>query len=223
MEKFSDTEWMVTVEALDENSSHCVPCSRVSMTLTTEPTCCVNMEERIEQAFREGDEMFVLKMIARLKTLQAGKATMPSCLRSDLDNVNSLNLSDPSPSTLRSVLDRCLRLAVIYRRNEVVELLLKSDVHPDHKDQCKCSTVCPNVDSNPPFTMPVQTECTLPRHRMHSRRSSQLLSIPKNYTCSEYRPLFLAVESGNAEMVALICRYGASINLKNNKVTNLVG
>ncbi|KRY76733.1 1-phosphatidylinositol 4,5-bisphosphate phosphodiesterase epsilon-1 [Trichinella pseudospiralis] len=191
--------------------------SRVSMTLTTEPTCCVNMEERIEQAFREGDEMFVLKMIARLKTLQAGKATMPSCLRSDLDNVNSLNLSDPSPSTLRSVLDRCLRLAVIYRRNEVVELLLKSDVHPDHKDQCKCSTVCPNVDSNPPFTMPVQTECTLPRHRMHSRRSSQLLSIPKNYTCSEYRPLFLAVESGNAEMVALLCRYGASINLKNNK------
>ncbi|KRZ11348.1 1-phosphatidylinositol 4,5-bisphosphate phosphodiesterase epsilon-1 [Trichinella zimbabwensis] len=190
--------------------------SRVSMTLTTEPSCCVNMEERIEQAFREGDEMFVLKMIARLKTLQAGKATMPSCLRSDLDNVNSLNLSDPSPSTLRSVLDRCLRLAVIYRRNEVVELLLKSDVHPDHKDQCKCSTVC-STDLNPPFTIPVQTECTLPRHRTHSRRSSQLLSIPKNYICSEYRPLFLAVESGNADMVALLCRYGASINLKNNK------
>ncbi|KRZ88545.1 1-phosphatidylinositol 4,5-bisphosphate phosphodiesterase beta-4 [Trichinella sp. T8] len=185
---------------------------RVSMTLTTEPSCCVNMEERIEQAFREGDEMFVLKMIARLKTLQVGKAATPSCLRSDLDNVNSLNLSDPSPSTLKSVLDRCLRLAVIYRRNEVVELLLKSDVHPDHKDQCKCST-----DLNPPFTIPVQTECTLPRHRTHSRRSSQLLSIPKNYTCSEYRPLFLAIESGNADMVALLCRYGASVNLKNNK------
>ncbi|KRY51589.1 1-phosphatidylinositol 4,5-bisphosphate phosphodiesterase epsilon-1 [Trichinella britovi] len=185
---------------------------RVSMTLTTEPSCCVNMEERIEQAFREGDEMFVLKMIARLKTLQIGKAATPSCLRSDLDNVNSLNLSDPSPSTLKSVLDRCLRLAVIYRRNEVVELLLKSDVHPDHKDQCKCST-----DLNPPFTIPVQTECTLPRHRTHSRRSSQLLSIPKNYTCSEYRPLFLAIESGNADMVALLCRYGASVNLKNNK------
>ncbi|KRY91689.1 hypothetical protein T4D_235 [Trichinella pseudospiralis] len=30
MEKFSDTEWMVTVEALDENSSHCVPCVGVS-------------------------------------------------------------------------------------------------------------------------------------------------------------------------------------------------
>ncbi|KRY12055.1 1-phosphatidylinositol 4,5-bisphosphate phosphodiesterase epsilon-1 [Trichinella patagoniensis] len=185
---------------------------RVSMTLTTEPSCCVNMEERIEQAFREGDEMFVLKMIARLKTLQVGKAATPSCLRSDLDNVNSLNLSDPSPSTLKSVLDRCLRLAVIYRRNEVVELLLKSDVHPDHKDQCKCLT-----DLNPPFTIPVQAECTLPRHRTHSRRSSQLLSIPKNYTCSEYRPLFLAIESGNADMVALLCRYGASVNLKNNK------
>ncbi|KFD72382.1 hypothetical protein M514_01694 [Trichuris suis] len=180
--------------------------------------------KRTEKALKNGEDIFVLKLIARLKNQQARhdwqhQESFDEIGTSFIDSGSQRRLTTKS---LQICLDYCLRLAIVYQRKEVVELLLKSGLHPDHLINCDCFDDSKEgghgralVDAS--VRQEEQAQVPLRQSSLNGQLPPSLLAALSSPSCVDCRPLILAVETKNVDIVSLLCRYNASVDLSDSQ------
>ncbi|CDW53051.1 1 phosphatidylinositol 4,5 bisphosphate [Trichuris trichiura] len=181
--------------------------------------------KRTEKALKNGEDIFVLKLIARLKSQQARHDWQQ--LHEPYDETGTSFIDSGSQrrlttKSLQTCLDYCFRLAVVYQRKEVVELLLKSGLHPDHLINCDCFDDSKEggheralVDAS--ALQEEQAHVSLRQSSLNGQLPSSLLATLTSPSCIDCRPLILAVETKNVDIVSLLCRYNASVDITDSQ------
>ncbi|KAG8182202.1 hypothetical protein JTE90_004139 [Oedothorax gibbosus] len=171
-----------------------------------------SLEQRLERAVRQNDAHLVRRLLDRDRS-SAGSIT------------ESEHAAAPQTGNEPTIFANALHLAVECNALDVARLLLKYGLDPNEPGGTSPGETSYRRGSASNFLSPAVTFKALPKKYLHSRQclESNLKIVFKSITYDEYYtrevlyalgPLFLAVAIGNATMVHLLLKYGASPNVQ---------